>query len=85
MVNSCGWSRVEYNCVLLFSMAVGYIFRQGEEIMDILLVEFIKENLITISLILAALKVVAKETPWATDDRILEIFTGFLNRTKREK
>jgi len=52
--------------------------------MDVLLVEFIKENLITISLVLAVLKAIAKETPWATDNRILEIFTGFLNRTKRD-
>ena len=53
--------------------------------MDILLVEFIKENLITIGLVLAVLKVIAKETSWAVDDRILEIFTGYFNKTKGDK
>jgi len=53
--------------------------------MDEILLGLIQENLITISLVLAALKAIAKETPWAIDNRILEIFTGFLNRTKGEK
>ena len=48
--------------------------------MDAWLLEFIKENMITMSLVLAALKVVAVETPWASDDKIIEIFTGFLKR-----
>jgi len=51
--------------------------------MDAWLLEFIKENMITISLILAALKVIAIETPWAADDKIIAILTGFFNRDKK--
>ena len=45
--------------------------------MDIWLLEFMKENMITGALVLSVLKVVAMETPWAADDKIIEIFTGF--------
>ncbi len=50
--------------------------------MDDLLLAFVKENLITISLVIAVLKVIAVETPWAVDDKIVAIFTNFLNRKK---
>lgn len=46
--------------------------------MDAVILEFIQGNFITISLILAVLKMVAKETPWATDDKIIEILTGLM-------
>jgi hypothetical protein len=46
--------------------------------MDVIILEFIQENFITISIILAVLKMIAKETPWATDDKIIEIFTGLI-------
>ena len=45
--------------------------------MDTWLLEFVKENMITGALVLSILKVVAMETPWAADDKIIEIFTGF--------
>jgi hypothetical protein len=48
--------------------------------MDVVLLDFVKENLVTIGLILSVLKVVAAETSWAADDKILQIFTGFLGR-----
>jgi len=51
--------------------------------MDALLLEFVKENLVTLGLVLAMLKVVAKETPWAIDDKILQILTGFIGRKKQ--
>ena len=50
--------------------------------MDTVLIEFLKENMITIGLILGVLKVLAHATPWAVDDEILQIITGFLTRDK---
>lgn len=52
--------------------------------MDTWLLEFTKENMITISLILSILKLIAIETPWATDDKIIKILTGFLGRGKEK-
>ena len=49
-------------------------------VMDDLLLSFAKDNMITITLILSILKVVAVETPWATDDKIIKILTGFFGR-----
>jgi len=51
--------------------------------MDEWLLNFIKENMVSISLIIAVLKVIAIETPWAADDQIIKIFTGFLSRDKK--
>ena len=48
--------------------------------MDAWLLDFIQQNVLTIGLVLAVLKVIAIETPWAVDDKIIAIFTGFLNR-----
>ena len=45
--------------------------------MDEWLLNFIKENVMTISIVVAILKVIAQETPWAVDDKILQIFTKF--------
>jgi len=39
--------------------------------MDAILLEFVKENLVTIGLVLAILKEIAKATPWAVDDKII--------------
>jgi len=50
--------------------------------MDQILLQIIQENIITIGLVLAILKAVAKETPWAVDDRIIEILTGFFKNRK---
>jgi len=48
--------------------------------MDAWLLNFIKENIMTISLVTAILKIIAQETPWAVDDKILQIFTKFKDR-----
>ena len=48
--------------------------------MDEILLAFVKDNMVTIGLILAVLKIIAQETPWAVDDKILAIFTGFFGR-----
>ena len=45
--------------------------------MDIWLLEFMKENMITGALVLSVLKVIAIETPWAGDNKIIELLTGF--------
>lgn len=50
--------------------------------MDDLLLQIVKENLLVIGLVLAVLKVVAKATPWAVDDEILQILTNFVHRRK---
>ena len=50
--------------------------------MDELLLAFVKENLITITLVLGILRVAANETPWAIDNKIIQIFTKFLDRNK---
>lgn len=47
---------------------------------DVYLVPFIKGNLITLGLLLPVLKAVAKATPWAIDDEILQIVTEFKNK-----
>jgi len=50
--------------------------------MDDILLAFIKDNMITIGIVLALLKVIAVETPWAADDKIIEILTGFIGKKK---
>ena len=50
--------------------------------MDAWLLEFAKENMISIGLALSILKIIAIETPWAADDKIIKILTGFLGRNK---
>lgn len=51
-----------------------------EEKMDTQLLYFVQDNIITISLVLGVLKVIAIETPWAGDDKIVEIITGLLRK-----
>lgn len=51
--------------------------------MDDILLTFVKENLVTLGLVLAVLKTLAKATPWAVDDEILQVLTGFLGRKNR--
>ena len=48
--------------------------------MDDVVLAFIKDNLICLGLAIAILKAIAVETPWAMDDKIIEIFSGFINR-----
>ena len=47
---------------------------------DSILLEFVRANLVTLGLVLAILKVIAKHTEWAVDDEIIQIFTNFLKR-----
>lgn len=47
---------------------------------DAYLLPFIRENIVTLGLLLPVLKVAAKATPWAIDDEILQIITEFRNR-----
>ena len=49
---------------------------------DVNLAMFIANNTLAIGLFLAVLKVIAKATPWAGDDEILQIFTSFIGRNK---
>lgn len=48
--------------------------------MDELLLAFVKDNFVTITLALGVLKAIALETPWAIDDKIIQIFTEFSKR-----
>ena len=48
--------------------------------MDAVLLGFVKENLLVIGLALGILKVIARATPWAVDDEIVQVLTGFFNR-----
>jgi len=54
---------------------------------DAILLDFVRTNIVTISLFLAVLKVIAIYTPWAVDDKIIEIFFNFFDRKfiKKEK
>lgn len=49
---------------------------------DAILVGFVASNPVTCVLALAVLKVIAKATPWAVDDEIVQILTGFVERKK---
>lgn len=44
--------------------------------LDAILISFIQENVLTIGLALSILKLIAKETPWALDDKIINLFIG---------
>ncbi len=46
--------------------------------MDAWLIAFIQDNVFTIGAVLAVLKVVAKATPWAVDDQIVQVLTGLI-------
>jgi hypothetical protein len=48
--------------------------------MDALLLAFLRENVVTLGLALAILKAIARATPWALDDEILQILTRFRER-----
>ena len=51
--------------------------------MDVWLLNFAKENMLTIGLALSVLKVIAIETPWAADDKIIAIFTGYFKKGEK--
>jgi len=50
--------------------------------MDALLLDFAKDNMITISLVMGILKILAKESKWAGDDKILQLLTGIFSNKK---
>lgn len=52
---------------------------------DEMVLRFVKENLVTIGIVLWVLKEVARETPWAADDKIFQILTGMVERFGRRK
>ena len=52
--------------------------------MDAFLVPFIADNTFSIMLVLGILKIVAKATPWASDDEILELLTGYFSREQKK-
>jgi hypothetical protein len=49
---------------------------------DEILLTFVRENLVTLGVVLAILKAVARATPWAVDDEIVQILTGLIGRKK---
>lgn len=53
--------------------------------LDPILMAFLSGNLITLGLALKILKEIAKATPWAVDDKVIQIVTGFINRNKEIK
>ncbi len=46
--------------------------------LDAWLIPFITKNVITLGIVVKALKILAKKTPWAADDEIVQLFTGLL-------
>ncbi len=48
--------------------------------MDALILGFAKDNIVTVMLALAILKVIAKATPWAADDEVVQVLTGVFSR-----
>lgn len=53
-----------------------------EMLSDANFAKFLTDYSLLIVLGLGVLKVIAKATPWAADDEILQIFTNFFNKTK---
>jgi len=51
--------------------------------MDAILLDFVRDNLVSIALILAVLKVIAIETKNVADDKIIQIFTNFFGGLKK--
>lgn len=48
--------------------------------LDSIIVSFLSENYLTATFIWQALKVIAKKTPWAADDEILQMFSPLFKR-----
>jgi hypothetical protein len=53
--------------------------------LDQWLLEFIRLNFITLGIILGILKIIAIETPCATDNKIIELLLAFLPKKKQNK
>ena len=45
---------------------------------DAYILGFVTENPVTCLLIIGILKIIATETPWAIDDKIVQLITGLL-------
>jgi len=48
--------------------------------MDAIITEFLGKNWMTVMGILYLLQIVAKETPWACDDKIIQILMGWMKK-----
>jgi len=53
--------------------------------MDAILLKFVGDNWLTISFVLGLLKGLAKISPWAADDQIVQVFTGAFSKLKGVK
>ncbi len=53
--------------------------------LDVMLIEFIKNNMITISMVLAILKVLATETKITADDKIINLLLNTLKLSTWKK
>ena len=51
--------------------------------MDALLLDFMKENMITMGFIIGVLKLIATETETTLDNKILSMFTNIFTSTKK--
>lgn len=49
---------------------------------DAIIISFLSENYLTTVVIYQALKLLAKKTPWAADDEILQMFSIFFKKGK---
>jgi hypothetical protein len=52
--------------------------------LDPYIIEFVSGNWLALSLALGVLKVIAKMTPWAHDDEILQVFTGIFSQVRKK-
>lgn len=53
--------------------------------LDPIVIEFLAKNIFTINVALFIVKGLAKITPWAKDDQILQIFSGAVDLYKNRK
>lgn len=51
---------------------------------DMVLIEFIQGNVFTIGLVLGILKILAKETKWAGDDKVISFLSGVFTSAKSQ-
>jgi hypothetical protein len=49
------------------------------------LMEFISLNWFSLSLAIGTLKIIAKMTPWSTDDSIMELVSGLFGQMRGKK
>lgn len=51
--------------------------------MDTWLLEFVRDNFLTIGLVLGILKILARYTSWAADDEIVQFLLGWVGGSKQ--